>query len=319
LNVRALPWLPCAAVALLAILPAASAHIQLTVTAPATPLPVGKTTDVAVDGGAECSDIFVGPPPVASVDRTFELANGTPAGMKWTGDTVTFSASGCVNAGDPGTSHNSGKVHLTPDGTLPAFSNLPFQVVCDECEGGEFTAQVGYFGAVNATSAPTIPAGQALILGLEVTANYDTDLMLAQTAGAHASLTDLPATLPVDSPLLANRTTSLVPLALQAAGSGTGWTTDTIRLTIQPMARGHADMGNATTVTITVTNPTPAGTGSTSTTGTSHARTTPTSNSYSFASHATGPVSTPAKKSPGASPLLALGLATVAIAWLRRR
>jgi hypothetical protein len=308
--------------AALVALPAATAHIALTVTPPAAPMPVGQTTDVDVEGAAVCSDIFVGPPPVASVTRTFELADDTPAGMNWTGDTVTWSATGCVNPTDPGNSHNSGKIYLTPDGSLPAFVDLPFEVVCDDCEDGGFTAQVGYYGLAAATTVPAVQAGVPFILMLNVSANFDTDLQLTAQAGQHSNLTVLPSTVQVDSPLSINATSRLVPLALQAGSTGAGWTTDHITLHVVPGARGHTGVvGNLTTIDLTITNPAPTSTSGSSSGTSSHANSSATGTS----SHATGTSSHSgsstgaAKKSPPASPLLALGLVACAVAWMRRR
>jgi MYXO-CTERM domain-containing protein len=306
--------------AFLAAAPLASAHITLTVTPPADPVTPFATASIAVAAAADCVDMFVLAPGTASIDRTLELSEATPASFAWTGETLTFPATGCV-AGQ-GTSDDSGSVLITPNGRVPAFLDVPLEVVCDECEEGAFTMQVGYYADVTATVPTGIKAGTPFQVKLDVSTNYDTDLRITVSkAGAKATLASFASEVKVDSPLLINETSRTITLDLQTGGPTSGWTSDEIEITVQPVARGKAINGTAATVKLPIANDQVAASASTSgsktATGTSTVR--PSSSSTSGALTATGTTTADGKKdSPPASPFVALGLVALAVA-LRRR
>lgn len=289
---------PLLVVALLA--PLAAAHTAVTVHAPTAPLAPFKTTGIDVDVAAECADTFLGVPPSSSADRDLALSEATPKGLAWSGETVTVTAASCVAGG--GDAEGSGTLLVTPDGTIPAFSDLALEVVCESCEGGAFTAQVGYYANLTAVPVSDARTGTPFDLVLNVSTNFDTDLRFSvATAGAKATLSTVPAEVLAKSPLLDGRTSRPVTVSLQASGPAAGWSTDEVTLKVE--ASPHGKAGNATSILVKLpiangsAGPGPSATSSSTKTGTS---------------------SGGSKDSPAPPAILALALVAIAVA-LRRR
>jgi hypothetical protein len=320
-----------AATAVLAVLaliavPLACAHTTATVTPPAAPLAPFKTTGIHVDLAAECADTFLGVPPSATADRHLALSSAAPAGLKWTGETVTLNLVDCEPAEAPG----SGTILVTPDGTIAAFTDLALEVVCESCEGGTFSAKVAYYANVTATVPAGIKTGAPFDLVLDLATNYDTDLRFSVAqAGAKATLSTMPSETKVDSPLPTGKTNRTVTVSLQASGPASGWTSDEITLKIEPVAHGKVGNGTAVLVKLPISNGSSGS--SSSSTGTKSSSSTKSSTSTktgagSVTTTGTGASSGNAtstskagKDSPPVSPVLVVALIGLAVAWRRRR
>ncbi|HUR60934.1 MAG TPA: hypothetical protein VM286_01035 [Candidatus Thermoplasmatota archaeon] len=319
---------PRIAVMLLALaglaLPAAEAHIGLTVTPPTTPIPPFKPSAIQVTAAAECADMFITVPPPSSVSRALALAPDTPKALAWTGQTLTMPLSGCAPSGS---SSASGTITVVPHQGLGAFADLPFMVVCDDCEDGDFTLRIGYYGNLTATAPPPVQLGGSSSLKVAVATNYDTDLKVTVSKpGLHATLADLPAIVPVTSPLLELMLNRTVSIPLKPTATTAGWATDSIELSLVAEARGKGANGTVLKVVVPITNPDPAGGSQTSTAtgaGTStHGTSTKSTGSATSPARATisgttsGTSST--KSTPGWTPVALLAFVGIA-AVLRRR
>jgi len=303
----------------LLLLPVVDAHIALTVTPPTTPIPPFQASQIHVDAAAECADMFVRVPPPTSVSRDLALADYTPKNLTWTGQTVTMPLSGCAPTGS---SEASGVITVVPHQGLVAFKPLALTVVCDECEGGDFTLQVGYYGNLTAAVPTGVTVGTTTPLRVQVAANYDTDLgVTVSKPGAHTTFADLAATTAVASPLAEGMLSRNVTIALKPTTSATGWTDDAIELTLVAHAHGQTGNGTALKLLVPVHNvAAPTVSGSSTSTVSPTASGTPTTSPTATSPTTTGKpaTSSTSKSTPGWTPLAFLALG-ILVAALRRR
>lgn len=248
-----------AAVAALAVLPVAAAHVHVAVVVPTGPLPVGQATEIPVTiSNAAC------PVGVAEYAPTWQLTLGIvnpepPAFLQTLGETVPFGPEQCTTSG---TLESSGVVTLTPTPNAPAFQDIPLQAgaVGEANDGGEFTIQVAYFATTQVVVPESVEAGAPFELVVELTANADTVLLFAPMDGEHAEHADLgglPAEFDVPSPLVngsANRTVRIQATPMPMAEHGNH--ASQLHFTLTPVAKAdRTATGPTQHVTVALTAP----------------------------------------------------------------
>lgn len=232
------------ALLVLAMLPAASAHLTVTAVAPTEPLMPGVATAIPVTASASCATVAAEYQAMGETELYF---GQTPPGLSafnTTSERVPFTMDQCqpVNTSDPTTSataYSTGNLFVTPSMTAPYGSSIPFSISVfgndpTTPEGGDpavIDIRVAYYGNLSlmAQNIPEDITGPVTLqIMAHVMSNGDSTLkVMAEPAnGTVAAIAPVQVTAPATDGLAMRMVT--IPISYTPPAGH--WHSDSIHL-----------------------------------------------------------------------------------------
>jgi hypothetical protein len=242
------PALALLAVAAL-LAPAAQAHVTVTATPPADPLPPGVATSIPVAASANCATVLAEYNAMGKTALHWGLAPDAAKYWSATSEDVAFDAQDCDPLG-PATVTIHGTLAVTPAPDAPALTPLGLTVVTyngdsTAPEGGDpatFNVTVAYNATATLTLGAPVPSGNgtAATYSVPITLSYGANAptTLSFEGSATTGTLALPAAAALDPPSFTNKTTLTRTFTATFTPPAGAWSGADLKVTAHLMAKG---------------------------------------------------------------------------------